>query len=285
MASIRTASRYWSTLVLLVSIGLIGGFAYYVHQQVGLGQVLSLPLDRLSPLLAGFAALLSFLSLLWVLVLLEFRNTDEKHPRRCDQGGAGAADRAGHRGGAACRPYRLRPAQPGRRAKGVDHRSGAGAGHHRHPVPPAFQGRRGFRRQAHGGGEPDQGRDRRANRRSHLHVAEYGRPARQPGGGGEEGNQRPRRSAESLRPGHRLNRARPWRAAFRPRRPGQFPGRVAANRDQAAGRTAQELRRQADRRFRRRHRCPQQAHRSGDPRQPPPAAIRCRRQSRRNPAC
>ena len=79
MASIRTASRYWSTLVLLVSIGLIGGFAYYVHQQVGLGQVLSLPLNRLSPLLAGFAALLSFLSLLWVLVLLEFRNTDEKH--------------------------------------------------------------------------------------------------------------------------------------------------------------------------------------------------------------
>jgi hypothetical protein len=78
MASIRTASRYWSTLVLLVSIGLIGGYAYYVHQEVGLDQVLSLPLDRLSPLLAGFAAVLSFLSLLWVLVLLEFRNTDEK---------------------------------------------------------------------------------------------------------------------------------------------------------------------------------------------------------------
>ncbi len=57
MASIRTASRYWSTLVLLVSIGLIGGYAYYVHQQVGLDRVLSLPLDRLSPLLAGFAAL------------------------------------------------------------------------------------------------------------------------------------------------------------------------------------------------------------------------------------
>jgi len=78
MASHRTASRYWSALVFLISVALIGGFAYYVHKQVGLDHVLQLPLQELGPILAGFGALLSFLSLLWVLVLLEYRNTDEQ---------------------------------------------------------------------------------------------------------------------------------------------------------------------------------------------------------------
>src|SRR5262245_22390260 len=78
MASNRTVSRFWAALVFLITIGSLGGFAYYVRTYIGFDRILPSTLAELAPLLVGFAALLSFLSLLWLLVLLAYRTSDEK---------------------------------------------------------------------------------------------------------------------------------------------------------------------------------------------------------------